>query len=421
MHPDGTTPEPVDPFAGPAPVAGAGSAAAPTDSAPWKLQVVLLGMVTVGAYGLVLYGFGAFVAAIRDDTDWSNGAISAAFSIATFAGGLLALGTGRLLDRFGGQPVMAATLVVGSALLVASAGATSPTAFVLAWGAGGAIVTAGLFYNTTMAITARIVSPLERARAYTWLTVIGGLASPIAFPLAGAFIEAWGWRAAIRAMVGFMVVLTVPAIVVVRGDRRVMVVDHHDAPGFGDVRSALANRVVRRWLLACSAALGGLVAVQVHHVAAMEATGISVGLASTLAGIRGLLSLPGRAGAASLTNRIGVVNSLRFVYALVAAGTVALLLAGSIAWIWVFVVLNGLAFGSISPLQGLYAAELYGQRRIGSLLGMQQVVLGVATAAGPFLLGLTVDATGGYRTLLVVATVLQIGALVSFTSPSTSR
>src|SRR5690606_12737739 len=138
---------------------------------------------------------------MRDDTGWSNGAISAAFSVSTLLGGLLALTTGRLLDRVGGRPVMGTTLVVGSALLVLSSVADSATHFVVAWGLGGAIIAAGLFYNATMAITARVTSTADRPSAYTWLTVIGGLASPIAFPLAGAFTEAWGWRAALRAMV----------------------------------------------------------------------------------------------------------------------------------------------------------------------------------------------------------------------------
>ena len=83
-----------------------------TGSASWRLPVSLLGLVTIGAYGLVLYGFGAFVAPIRDDTGWSNAAIAAAFSVANLAGGLLALTTGRLLDRIGAQPVMAGTLSV---------------------------------------------------------------------------------------------------------------------------------------------------------------------------------------------------------------------------------------------------------------------------------------------------------------------
>jgi len=392
-----------------------------TTARPWRLQVSLLGLVTIGAYGLILYGFGAFVTPIRDDTGWSNAAISSAFSIATLVGGIASLGTGRFLDRVGALPVMTTTLIVGSGLLVLSSYADTAWQFVAAWGAGGAIASAGLFYSATMAVTARVAPSYERPRAYTWLTVIGGLASPIAFPLAGVFVEAWGWRGAIRAMVAFMAVCTVPALVVVRGDRAVIdeaVHQHHT--GFRDVRGALSSSIVRRWFLASSAAMAGLVAIQVHHVGAIEATGVSVGLASTLAGIRGLLSLPGRAVAASVTTRIGVVNALRLTYITMAIGTLALVAAGTIAWVWIFVVMTGVAFGSISPMQGLYSAELYGQRRIGTLLGMQQVILGTASAAGPFLLGFTIDATGDYATLLIVATALQVIALLMFRDPASS-
>ena len=395
------------------------SEGSPAPAAPWRLQVVLLGFVTIGAFGLVLYGFGAFVSPIRDDTGWSNASISAAFAIATVVGGIMSLGTGRMLDRVGAQPVMLVALVAGSALLVLSSTADDAWLFVAAWGAGGAITSAGLYYNATMAVTARITTPVERPKAYTWLTVIGGLASPIAFPLAGAFVEAWGWRAAIRAMVGFMVVCTVPALIWVRGDRKVLAAPAaHDTHGFADVASAIRSPLVRRWLFASSAAMAGLVAIQVHHVGAIEATGVSIGLASTMAGIRGLLSLPGRAAAATVTSRVGIVNALRLTYVTMTLGTLALVAAGAIAWVWVFVVLTGLAFGSVSPLQGLYSAELYGQRRIGSLLGMQQVVIGAAGAAGPFVLGFTIDATGGYTTLLVIATVLQLIALVSYREPT---
>lgn len=384
---------------------------------------MLLGLVTIGSFGVVLYGFGAFVAPIEDDTGWSNAAISAAFSISTIAGGLLAIGTGRMLDRVGAQPVMASTLVVGSALLWLSSSADQVWQFVAAWGVGGAIISAGLLYNATMAVTTRITPVLERAKAFTWLTVIGGLSSPIAFPLAGWFIEAWGWRGAVRAMIAFMVICCAPALVWVRGDRQHIghAADDHHLPGFLDVRSALAAPTVRRWLVASSMGMAGLVAVQVHHVGAIEATGVTIGVASTLGGVRGFLSLPGRAAAATLTNRIGIVNALRLVYGAMAVGTLALVAAGAIAWVWIFVVITGLAFGSVSPLQGLYAAELYGPRRIGSLMGMQQVIVGSAGALGPFLLGLTIDATDSYTALLIAATVLQLFALIAFREPTPVR
>lgn len=394
-------------------------AAVTARSSSWRTPVVLLGAATVGAYGLVLYGFGAFVAPMRDDTGWSNAAISAAFSISSLLGGLLALTTGRLLDRVGGRPVMGGTLAIGSTLLVLSSFAEHVAQFVVAWGLGGAVIAAGLFYNSTMAITARVTTERDRPSAYTWLTVIGGLASPIAFPLAGAFTEAWGWRAALRAMVGFMVLVCLPAVIAVRGDRHPHGADADPAGGFGSVGAALRSGVVIRWLLAASAALAGLVAVQVHHVAAIEATGVAIGSASAMAGIRGLLSLPGRAGASLLTNRLGVVNALRLMYLIMALGTLALAFAGPIAWVWAFVALTGITFGSVAPLQGLYAAELYGRDRIGTLMGMQQVAFGVASALGPFVLGLTVDATGGYTTLLVAVAALQLAALLTFRAPTT--
>lgn len=386
-------------------------------STAWRRPVVLLGAATVGAYGLVLYGFGAFVAPIRDDTGWSNGAISAAFSISTLLGGVLALTTGGLLDRVGPRPVMGSTLAVGSAMLLISSTANEVVVFVLSWGVGGAIIAAGLFYNATMAITARVTSEIDRPSAYTWLTVIGGLASPIAFPLAGAFVEAWGWRVAVRAMVAFMVLTCLPAVVAVHGEEHP--VGAADARrGFANVGDALRSGHVVRWLVAASAALAGLVAVQVHHVAAIQATGVTVGTASAMAGIRGFLSLPGRAAVSALARWIGVVDALRLMYLLMAAGTLALAVAGPIGWAWVFVVLTGITFGSIAPLQGLYAADLYGRHRIGTLMGMQQVVFGAASAAGPFVLGITVDATGGYTALLLAAVVLQLGAMVAFRDPA---
>ncbi len=388
------------------------------ETSPWRLRVVLLGLVTIGAYGLVLYGFGAFVAPIRDETGWSNGAISMAFSISTLFGGVLALATGRLLDRVGARPVMASTLVAGSALLLVASAADQVAVFVVAWGVGGAIIAAGLFYNATMAVTARITSEVDRPRAYTWLTVIGGLASPIAFPLAGAFVEAWGWRVAVRAMVAFMVGCSVPALLFVHGGSGLDESHRDPDVGFGSMSDALRSRDVLRWLAAASAALAGLVAVQVHHVAALEATGIAAGTASLMAGIRGFLSLPGRAGASALITRFGVVNALRLMYFVMALGTLALTVAGPIGWAWVFIVLTGITFGSIAPLQGLYAADLYGRARIGSLMGMQQVVFGAASAAGPLVLGLIVDWTEGYRILLLAAAALQIGALLSFSDPA---
>ncbi len=154
-------------------------------------------------------------------------------------------------------------------------------------------------------------------------------------------------------------------------------------PGFADVRSALGSPVVRRWLLASSAAMAGLVAVQVHHVGAIEATACrsvwrrrwqaSAACCRCRAALR---RRPSPTGSASSTHSGPPTPPWRSEHS-------PLVAAGSIAWVWIFVVLTGIAFGSIAPMQGLYSAELYGQRRIGTLMGMQQLIVGSASAAGP--------------------------------------
>jgi MFS family permease len=387
------------------------------------LPVTLLGIMTVGAYGLVLYAFGVFVGPIRDDTGWSNTTVSSAFSVSALLGGLGALASGRLLDRIGIRPVITGSLISGASLLWVAASATDPLWFVVSWGVGGGIVSAGLFYNTTMAATTRLTPSAERPRAFSWLTVLGGLAAPATFPLAGWMVEAWGWRDAVRGMVGFLVVCSLPAIVFVRGGSALDAPAHPtqtDAHhGFADAAEALRSPTVRRWLVAVAAAMMSLVAIQVNHVPALEASGLTLGAATTLASIRGLLSLPGRAAGAPLVSYWGTVPALRLTYVMMAVGTAALIPGGSS--VWAFVIITGLAFGTVAPLQGLYAAELYGPRRIGTLMGMQQVVMSVASAAGPFLLGITVDLTGGYTMLLLLAIALNVVALAVFRSPDVDR
>ena len=117
--------------------------------------VILMGIATIGAYGLVLYSFGVFIGPIREETGWSNGALSTAFSLGLLISGVGAMFTGRLLDAVGSRPVMSGSLIVGSVLLYLTASAESLPMFIVGWGVGGGIIGAGLFYNITMAITTR--------------------------------------------------------------------------------------------------------------------------------------------------------------------------------------------------------------------------------------------------------------------------
>ena len=375
--------------------------------------VILMGIATIGAYGLVLYSFGVFIGPIREETGWSNGALSTAFSLGLLISGVGAMFTGRLLDAVGSRPVMSGSLIVGSVLLYLTASAESLPMFIVGWGVGGGIIGAGLFYNITMAITTRLYLA-DRAKAFAILTLIGGLASPIYFPLAGVLVEWLGWRTALRVLTTALIIIVLPSIVMIGGGNAQKNSAEKEPQGknFLEILAAFKSRQFIMLLLAFSFSMCVLVAIQVHHVPAMQATGLTLSLATALAGIRGFLSLPGRALLAPIVRMLGTKGAIQVMYGAMAMGCASLFLAGSLGFVIGFTVITGLTFGLIAPLHGLYAAEVFGEQHIGTMMGVQTTIVSVVAASGPTLLGLTVDLSGGYSWLLMIS--ILVTALAMF-------
>jgi predicted MFS family arabinose efflux permease len=226
-------------------------------------------------------------------------------------------------------------------------------------------------------------------------------------------VEQWGWRDALRGLTGLLILCVLPAAVFVSGGR-----SRESNPDGGRKKTALSEilEAFREptaffMIAAFSLSMSVLAAIQVHHVPMMTATGVALGAATALAGIRGFLSLPGRAFLSPVTNLMGVKGAIQIMYLAMAAGSLFLLLAGSAIMLWLFVGVSGLTFGLIVPLQGLYATEIFGEQRIGTLMGAQTTIIGLATAAGPSLLGLTVDYTGNYDSFLIATIIMTAGAM----------
>ena len=89
--------------------------------------------------------------------------------------------SGRVLDAIGPRPVLAVGLIGGTGLLMAASFAGSVWLFIPLWALGGAITIAGLFYNVTMPITARLY-PHRQTAAMTVLVTTGGFSSVVFLP-----------------------------------------------------------------------------------------------------------------------------------------------------------------------------------------------------------------------------------------------
>lgn len=380
---------------------------------------ILLGLLTVGAYGFSYYSFGVFLEPISTDTGWSRGGLSGAFAVGAIVGGAGGLVAGRVLDARGPRLIFATGLVVGSVLILLAANASSLLAFALLWGAGAGSVSATLFYNVTMATVSRLY-PDDRAKAFTVLTFVGGFALPVFSPLAGFVISEWGWRDGMRILVGVQALLVAPAVLFVPGGRAATSTEESadDEEGFGSLREAIRSREVIQMTAMFAFSIAAISAIQVHHVAAFRGAGLSLGAAATIAGIRGLISLPGRGALALVQSRLGTPGATLTIYVAMAVGTLLLAAAGHLALVWAFVIITGFAFGTIVPLQGLYSAEVLGNRRLGTLLGAQAVVLTLAGASGPLLVGVIADASDSYGpALMLIVALYAVAILLLVTRP----
>ena len=363
----------------------------------WR-PALLLGVLTIGSYGLVLYGFGIIVGPIQEDEGWSSGATNAAFMASYLLGAGASLISGRVLDGLGPRPVLLVGLVVGTALLAAASFAERIELFILLWALGGAVTIAGLFYNVTMPITARLY-PQRQVQAMTVLVTTGGFSSVVFLPLTGLLTDELGWRWAVRILLALAAALVVPALLVVRDlppvptgtDGRESAASARRA-GFGGVREALRSREVLLMLAMVAVASFGLGALLNHFVPAATAAGLSLTAGGLLTGLRGGLSIPGRALIGPMAARLGLRPALGVAYAVMLIGTLALLAAGPLFWIYLSAVIAGLVWGQMMPLQGLISSDVFGLRRLGTLMALQTAIGNVALAIGPFAAGLLLDA-----------------------------
>ena len=375
----------------------------------WQ-PAILLGILTCGSYGLVLYGFGIMTGPLQDDEGWSSAAVNAAFMGSYLLGAATSLVSGRMLDTLGPRPVLWTGLIASTVLLMAASYADSVVLFIIIWTLGGAVTIAGLFYNVTMPITARLY-PQRQTAAMTVLVTTGGFSSVIFMPLTGFFTDEFGWRWSVRILVIVAAAISLPAVLTVRrlppipssgatsGASDGARTDQH---GFDGVRAALRSREVQLMLAMVIASSFGLGALLNHFVPASTAAGLSITAAGALTGLRGFLSIPGRALIGPMASLLGLRPALGVGYAVMLLGTLALLAAGPIFWIYLSAIIAGLVWGQTNPLQGLIAADVFGLRRLGTLMALQTSVGNVALAIGPFAAGLLLDLVDdSYRPVLI--------------------
>jgi sugar phosphate permease len=157
------------------------------------------------------------------------------------------------------------------------------------------------------------------------------------------------------------------------------------------------------WLLGVAFCLGlmAATAVTTHQVAFLQDAGLTLELASTLAGITLGMSMGGRFAAGWASEYFRHPHHILVVCLLLQVVGIGLLLCLRVLGFWVltlFVPLFGLGFGGLVVLWPLTVSHDFGRRSFGVIAGvLGTVALCIGGALGPVAAGAIYDSTGSYH------------------------
>src|SRR5829696_5134901 len=159
-----------------------------------RVVITALGIAQVLAWGTSFYFPAVLGAPIVRDTGWSLGWVVGGTSIGLLVAGLISPRVGGIIDQHGGRPVLAASSLLFAAGLAIIGLAPVLPVYLLGWAVVGAAMGAGL-YDAAFAALGQLYGRGARG-PITNLTLFGGFASTVCWPLSAYLEQAVGWRGA---------------------------------------------------------------------------------------------------------------------------------------------------------------------------------------------------------------------------------
>lgn len=231
-----------------------------------------LGIVQILAWGSSYYLMTVLAQPIVNDTGWPLPWVVGALSLALACAGVASPLVGRWIARHGGRPVLAAGCTLLAAGLLICAVAPGLPAFYLGWCVIGLGMSAGL-YDPAFATLGRLYGEQARS-AITALTLWGGFASTVSWPLSTWLLGQFDWRGTVAAYAVLHLLVSLPLILcLVPREPRVPSEVNHE----GQDELRLAG--LERWAFLVMAAilvLSGLAVtmISVHLLTFLQAQGL---------------------------------------------------------------------------------------------------------------------------------------------------
>lgn len=347
--------------------------------------------------------------------------VFAAFSVALLVSAAVGPFVGAWIDRHGGRWMLVASNVVLALGLAGLALSTSLASLVLAWALMGLGMGCGL-YEAAFAGLVRWRGK-EARDLITGITLIGGFASTIGWPLTTALLHTWGWRwtcaawALVHLLVALPLNVCLPSALAPAPAAPEPSVDKGAEPPSSEPLRAGAARRAEILLAVCFAAVWFVsTAMAAHLPGLLMASGASVAAAIGVAALVGPAQVGGRLLEFGVLRRWSPLLSGRLA-ALMHPLAVGLLLLFGTPVAALFALMHGAGNGVLTIAKGNLPLYLFGAQGYGKRQGVLMVPARLAQASAPWVFGLCLERWGA-RALLLSAAVGLVAFLAVMVLPN---
>ena len=376
-------------------------------------MAIIFASMTV-AIGTGQYAFGVFVEPLEQQFAWSRTQINASLSFFAI-GSLTAPLVGRIMDKVGARPVMAASLVLfGASYLL------RPFMSELwHWYALSIMQFAGM-PGAAMLPAGKLISawfPRTRGRMLGIAMMganFGGVVMPV---FAGVLVSNAGWQGGYSTFGVMCVIAALAALLFVRdqptqqaelgavrmGLSQAAAVQGTTAGG------ALRSRSFYAVVLGVMAASFTYQAVLTQIIPHLQNEGMTLSNAALFLGLAAVFGMAGKIVFGLMTERFPSRYVLIGGLLAQSLGLVILISLPDTALVWMAAPVYGMALGGTGVVFAMLAQETFGLKYFGTIFGLINMATAGAAFLGPIMVGAIFDATGSYSPAF--ASVIGIFAL----------
>jgi MFS family permease len=391
------------------------TAPARAEDTPHPLLLAVVAFNQLTAWAAFYYAFSIFAVPMRTELAWSQQSMMGAFTVGLLGWAAGSIPVGMAIDRGRGRGVLTLGSVVGGVLFIAWSQAESLASLYAIWFAFGFVLASNL-YDPAFAVITRSFGR-NFHRAITTVTLVGGFASTLAYPLVLWLIELQGWRGALISIGCWHLLVSAPLHWWAIGRLEAYADPVTHAPSgsrFAGLTRALRRPVFWFLTLTFTCQLFVVSAVWAHMMPMLLSLNLSAAEAVQVVMWVGPTQVAGRVLQFLLMRYVSVATLGRVTFLLLPVGVGALLVFSQpLAGAYVFAFCLGSCNGIATIVRGTAIPAFIGKSDIGAVSGAMNSAVALMRAVAPFVAALML-AAGGYRGMLQVLIVIGFGSVFAF-------